>query len=73
MIFASLPGSGSLVVSVLDGGITDLLGVGVSETVAYVLTAGRNNERAGKARRVAERREAMIEVARSRSLAMCFF
>lgn len=59
LIFASELGAGSFVVSVWDGGTTDLLG-DASETVAYVLTAGRNNERAGVTKRVAERREAMF-------------
>lgn len=59
MIWASELGLGSFVVSVWDGGTTDLFGED-SETVAYVLTAGRNAERRGVARRVADRRDAMF-------------
>lgn len=71
MIFASEPGAGSLTVSVLDGGTTELLGE-ASVTVAYVLTAGRNNERAGIARRVAERRDAMFGGLTSSFLVECY-
>lgn len=71
MIFASWLGAGSFSVEVCEDGTTGWFGF-FSCTVAYVLIAGRKIERAGCARRVAERRDAIADVESETELTLSF-